>query len=531
MIKYLNNTTRLIFCLLLLSLTGFGCKEQLDLLITGGLVYDGKGNPGQRTDIGIKGDKIVALGNLNGVKSKKVIDASGLAVSPGFIDLHAHIESIMNNPTALSKLHQGVTTVLGGPDGFSPYPLGAHLDSLKNLQIGVNVGYLIGHNTIRKLVMGLDNRAPTDEEMIKMEDMVKQGMEDGAFGISTGLKYLPGTFSKADEIIKLSTVAADYGGFYTSHLREEGLGLLDGVREAIMIADKAKIPVVLTHHKVVGKPSWGMSRTTLAIVDSANTSGLDIQLDQYPYTASYTGISILIPSWAMAGGTEEFKKRTANREVRKKIKDEIVFNILNDRGGGDIKNVQLSGVSWQKDLENKTLADWAVMRGLKPTPENGAELIIEAQEKGGASAIFHAMSEEDVRRIMKYPKTMIASDGRLSVPGKGHPHPRVYGTNPRVLGKYVREEGVLKLEEAIGKMTYLPAKRMGLSGRGVIETNTFADIVIFDPETVIDKSTFASPHQYPEGINYVIVNGVISIAGGEPTDNYNGQVLKREKNK
>lgn len=502
-----------------------------DILIRNGVVYTGDGLPGIKADVGIAGGKIVSVGDLKKAFAHREIDAGGMAVAPGFIDLHAHIESIDSNPEALSALRQGVTTALGGPDGSSPVPLKQYLDRLELLPLGVNVAYLVGHNTVRRRVMGLENREPTAQELREMEAMISQGMQDGAFGISTGLKYLPGTFSKVDEVIALSKVAQKYGGFYTSHLREEGLGLIDGVREAIKIGQEAGIPIVLTHHKVVGKPSWGNSRITLALVDSANQRGLDVQIDQYPYTASFTGLSILIPSWSMAGGNAEFKKRLQTPALRKKIKDEIIFNILNDRGAGDIKNVQLALVEWDRSLEGKSLAEWASQRGLEPTPETGADLIMEAQEKGGAAAIFHAMSDEDVRSIMTHPKTMIASDGRLAVPGQGHPHPRAYGTFPRVLGKFVRQEKVLALEEAIMKMTSLPARRMGLADRGLIREGYRADIVIIDPETVIDKATFSDPHQYPDGIPYVIVNGVISIDNHQASGHFGGRVLRHVLNK
>jgi dihydroorotase/N-acyl-D-amino-acid deacylase len=350
-------------------------------------------------------------------------------------------------------------------------------------------------------------------------------MEEGAFGFSTGLKYLPGTFSEVDEVIALSKISSSYGGFYTSHLREEGLGLIDAVQEAILIGREANIPIVLTHHKVVGKPSWGASVKTLFLVDSANKSGLDIQIDQYPYTASYTGISILIPSWARAGDNKKFKERIADPILRDSIKKEIIYNIMTDRGAGDINRIQFGKVDWMKELEGKTLADWCVMRTLEPSPENGADLVIEAESKGGSGMIFHAMQDEDVDRIMKHPKTMIASDGRLSQPGDGHPHPRAYGTFPRVLGYYVRKKKLLTLEEAIHKMTGLPALRMGLKDRGSIAKNYYADIVIFNPATVKDKSTFEEPHQYPEGILYVIVNGMITVDNGIFTTNRAGNVL------
>jgi dihydroorotase/N-acyl-D-amino-acid deacylase len=373
--------------------------------------------------------------------------------------------------------------------------------------------------------MQLENRAPTKEELEQMKKQVALAMEEGAFGFSTGLKYLPGTFSKVDEVIALSKVASSYSGFYTSHLREEGLGLIAAVQEAILIGREANIPIVLTHHKVVGKPSWGTSIKTLFLVDSANNAGLDVQIDQYPYTASYTGISILIPSWAMAGGNNNFKERIADPVLRDSIKKEIIYNIMNDRGAGDIGRIQFGKVNWMPELEGKTLADWCVMRKLDPSVENGADLVIKAESNGGSGMIFHAMDDADVDRIMKHPKTMIASDGRLSQPGDGHPHPRAYGTFPRVLGYYVREKKLLTLEEAIHKMTQLPALRMGLKDRGAIVKDYYADIVIFNPATVKDKSTFEKPHQYPEGILYVIVNGVITVDNGIFTSNRAGKVL------
>ncbi len=499
--------------------------QQYDLIIRNGNIYDGHGNKSFRADIAVKDQKTITIGNLSNATAKRIIDASGLAVAPGFIDLHTHIESIHETPDAESHVRQGITLALGGPDGSCPWPFGKYLDDLSEKPLGLNVAFLTGHNSIRKNVMGLDNRAPTAAELEQMKKQVVLAMQEGAFGISTGLKYLPGTFSEVSEVIALSKVASLYGGFYTSHLREEGLGLLDAVNEAILIGREANIPIVLTHHKVVGKPSWGSSVKTLAMVDSANKAGLDIQIDQYPYTASYTGISILIPSWALAGGNKNFKERIANPVLYDSIKKEIIYNIMTDRGAGDINRVQFSKVDWMKELEGKTLADWCAMRKLEPSPENGADLVIEAESNGGSGMIFHAMEDADVDRIMKHPKTMIASDGRLSQPGNGHPHPRAYGTFPRVLGHYVRDRKVLTLEEAIHKMTQLPAMRMGLKDRGVIAKNNYADIVIFNTDTVKDKSTFEEPHQYPEGILFVIVNGVITIDQGIFTTNRAGKVL------
>jgi N-acyl-D-amino-acid deacylase len=356
--------------------------------------------------------------------------------------------------------------------------------------------------------------------------MTDQAMRDGAFGISTGLKYLPGAFAKTDEIIALATVAARAGGIYTSHLREEGLQLIPAVTEAIAIGQSARIPVVLTHHKVVGQPSWGASSRTLKLVEEARAKKIDVMIDQYPYTASYTSIAVLIPAWALEGGAQKFKERTGDAEQRARLKKDIVEAILTDRGAGDIARVQFSRVSWQPALEGRTLRDWAMERGLAPTPENGADLVIEAQLAGSAACVFHAMSDVDVERIMRHPQTMIASDGRLSEPGTDVPHPRCYGTFPRVLGRYVREKKILTLETAIHKMTQMPANRLGLADRGRIAEHTVADIVIFDPVKVRDTATFERPHQYPEGIAYVIINGVITVDDGKFTAARGGRVLR-----
>lgn len=502
--------------------------ERYSVIIKNGTLYDGSGNDGIIADLGIKDGSIAKIGNLEAAKALRVIDATGMAVSPGFIDLHAHLDPILELNHCESHIRQGVTTALGGPDGSSPWPFAAYLDTLNQIGVGMNVAYLVGHNTIRKNSMELENRAPTETELTEMKGQIRRAMEEGAYGISTGLKYLPGAFSKVDEVIELSKVASSEGGIYTSHLREEGLGLFDAVAEAIQIANKADIPVVLTHHKVMGQPMWGKSTRTLAMVDSANSAGLDIKMDQYPYDASYTSISILIPSWARAGGNDAFKQRVANPKLRDSIKNGIIFNLLNDRGGNDLKRVQFAKVSWMKELEGKTLKYWCGLKGLDPTMENGSELVIEAQLKGGASCVFHAMDEQDVMRIMKHPKTMIASDGRLVIPGRGHPHPRWYGTFPRVLGHYVREKKVLSLSDAIHKMTQLPAETMGLKDRGILKEEMKADIVIFNPETIIDKATFEAPHQYPEGIQFVIINGQLAVDNEKFQNVLAGEVLRKK---
>lgn len=515
-----------LFCITLLLLS-CNTNPQFDIVISNGTIYDGKGGEAIQADIGIKDDLIVAIGNLSETASERQIDANGLVIAPGFIDLHAHLDPIMELSNCESHVRQGVTTSLGGPDGSSPWPFGQYLDSLETIGVGMNVAYLIGHNTVRRNVMNLDNRAPTNDELIAMENQISQAMDEGAYGISTGLKYLPGSFSKVDEVIALSVKASDNGGIYTSHLRDEGLGVIDAVNEAITISEQAKIPVILTHHKIIGKPMWGKSDLTLALVDSARAKGLDIKIDQYPYNASHTGISVLIPGWARAGGNDAFIERVKNPALRDSISAGIVFNILNDRGGDDLDRVQFANVKWNRELEGKTLKYWCEQRGLEPTVENGAALVIEAQVNGGASCVFHAMDEGDVVNIMKHEQTMIASDGRLVAPGNGHPHPRWYGTFPRVLGRYVRDQQIISLTEAIYKMTYFPAQTLGLSDRGSIEEGKKADITIFDPNTIIDKATFEEPHQYSEGIYYVIVNGQLAIDDQKFQNIKAGKVLRK----
>ena len=519
-----------------ITLFFLSCKKSpqpYDLLIKNGTVYDGTLSPPQTMDIAIAGDKIVKLGHLDPTLALETIDANGLTVAPGFIDTHTHLDPLDNLielSTAESQLRQGVTTSIGGPDGRGvplQFTMQEFLDSLERTGIGINMGFMVGHNKIRTKVMGFKNRSPYKKELNKMIQMVNQAMDEGAFGISTGLKYLPGIFAQTDEVIALSKAAANKGGVYSTHLRDEGIEIMPAIEETIKIAKEANIPIILTHHKVIGKPMWGKSNSTLARVDEARKNNVKIILDQYPYNASHTGLSVLIPAWARAGGQEKFIERLADQTLYKKIQKEIIFNILNDRGGTDLKRIQFARVPWQPELEGKTLHDWIVQEGREPTMEIGAEYVIKGQRNGGASCIYHAMDEKDVENIMQHPLTMIASDGRLSRPGKGHPHPRAYGTFPRVLGQYVREKKLLSLEEAIYKMTSFPAQTYGLNKRGQIKEGMMADIVIFDANTIEDKATFIDPHQYPVGIDYVLVNGKKAIDQGQFLNKKEGRVLRK----
>lgn len=517
------------FVFIFLLVQAFTSCRHYDILVKNSSIYDGGGSAPFSGDVAVKKGKIKRVGSSLKGRAKTVIDASGLALSPGFIDLHAHIEPLSLYPDAKSHVMQGVTTALGGPDGGSPLRIGAYLDSLESHGIGMNVGYLIGHNTVRNHVMGLVNRSPTSEEMHKMKEWIERAMQEGAFGISTGLKYLPGAFAKTGEVVELSKIAARHQGIYTSHLREEGLKLLEGVEEAIEIARQTGMTVVLTHHKAIGQPMWGSSVKTLSMVDAAREEGLDVRMDQYPYTASHTGLSVVIPAWSMEGGFDAFRQRCSQPELRDSIRKGIIFNLINDRGGNDLRRIQFSRIDWKPEFLGKTLHDLVTSSGQEPTIENGAEMIIELQLHRGANCIYHVIDSADVVNIMRHPMTMIASDGRLTQMGEGHPHPRAYGTFPRVLGYYSRQLGVLPLAEAIRKMTSLPAETLGLKDRGQIKSGCWADLVIFDPEKVIDRSTFTDPHQYPDGISYVIINGKISVEQGMYTNARNGKTLRKLK--
>ncbi len=421
---------------------------------------------------------------------------------------------------------QGVTTVVGGNCGGSPLDIGDFLRKVHRKGIALNFGILIGHNTVRKKVMDNENREPTQQELEEMKKLIEDGMKAGALGLSTGLKYIPGAYSKTEEVIELAKVVAKYGGFYASHLREEGLGLIDAVKEAIEIGEKAGVPVEISHHKVVSVDRWGDSKITLKLIDEARSKGIDVKADQYPYPATSTGFTVLFPPWALEGGTQKLIERLNSPQERKKIKEAIKYNIMHDRGGADLSNIRVASFPADSTLEGLSVKDILIKKEKKVNLDNGAELIMDMSiEKGGVSAIYRCLSDKDIERIMKHPAVMHASDGAVITFGKGVPHPRNYGTFPRVLSKYVREKHIIKLKEAIRKMTSLPASMIGAHNRGVIKEGLWADIVIFDPDKIKDKATFDDPHQYPEGIYYVIVNGTVVVEKGKITGKLPGKII------
>ncbi len=472
----------------------------LTLILEGGEVHDGSGSPPRVADVGVLGDRIVAIGDLRDWRAGVRIDAAGLAVVPGFIDIHSHaVEGVFRHPLAENYLRQGVTTVVGGPDGSSPYPIGEFLAKLDAEPPAINFALMVGHGTIRNAVLGNEDRAPTEAELERMKTMVAAAMREGAFGLSSGLKYVPGAYAKTEEVIELARVAGYFGGIYISHMREEGLLLLDSVRETIRIGEEGGLPTQITHHKTVGAPMRGKSTESLALVDEARARGVDVTIDQYPYTASSTSLSILFPAWSLEGTPEEQLARLRNPEERGRIREAVLKNLREDRGGGDAKNVVVARCRWDPSLDGKSLADILRDRGRAVTLEEAADLSLELQEKGGFSGIFHAMAEEDVERILLHPQTMVASDGGIVAPGEGVPHPRSYGTFARVIARYSRERELLSFEEAVRKMSSLPADRLSLSDRGRIRVGARADIAVLDRETGFRPRGFRKPASVRHG--------------------------------
>jgi dihydroorotase/N-acyl-D-amino-acid deacylase len=507
--------------------------KSYNLILEGGNVWKGSGSKAKVEDIGIVDDRIVAIGDLSGHEAEQRLDVSGLAVVPGFVDIHSHAtwqsrekSGLFLHPDAENYIRQGVTTAIGGPDGGSDLHIGELLSDFEESPATINYGTFIGHNTVRDAVMDRENRAPTAAELDEMKALVKTGMLEGAFGLSTGLKYIPGAFATTEEVIELSKVAGFYNGIYISHMREEGLDLIKSVNETIRIGEEANLPAQITHHKAMGVEMWGASVESLALVDAANARGNDVTSDQYPYAASSTGISVLFPAWSLAGNREEQLARFRDPEIRAKVKEGIVYNLVHDRGGDDPSRVAIAFCEWDTSLNGKNFAEILQERGMPVDMEAAAELALDIQENGGCAGIFHAMSEEDVARIMQHPSTMIASDGGIFVPGEGMPHPRNYGSFARVLAYFVRDTGTLTTGEAIYKMSKFPAERINLGNRGRIEVGAMADIAVIDLEQVRDHATFENPHRYATGVKHVLVNGVFALKNEQMTGARPGRSLR-----
>lgn len=498
-----------------------------DLLLRGGRIVDGTGSPWYRADVAIAGDTIARIAPSIDAPAARVLDVRDLVVAPGFIDIHTHSQrGIFELPTADNYTRQGVTTLVEGPDGGSPVPLGPFLDRVAATRTAPNFASFIGQGSIRREVVGEENRAATRDEIARMRDLVRQGMLDGAFGLSSGLFYVPGIFTPTEEIVELARVAGEMGGIYISHMRNEASGVVESVRETIAIGERGRLPAQVTHHKVVGRRYWGGSLETLRLVDEARARGVDVTIDQYPYTASSTNIaSALLPAWALEGGREKTLERLKDPAQRAKIKAETVAILRDERGGGDPANVLIARNEWDPSMNGKTLAEVTAARRPPVTLENAAETVLWIVEHGNAQGIFHAIGEEDLERILVHPATMVASDGEVAIFGRAHPHPRSYGTFVRVLGMYARDKKLLPLETAVQKMTALPAQRLGLADRGVLREGLKADIAVFDAARVRDTATFEKPHSYAEGVHHVIVNGELIVEGGRVTGALPGRVL------
>lgn len=504
----------------------FGQGQKFDVLITGAKVIDGTGSPWYYADIGIRGDTIAAVGLLSDATATVRVDAHGLVAAPGFIDIHSHgRRGIFEVPTAENYLREGVTTFVEGPDGSSPLPLAPFLERVAKTPISINMATFVGQGSIRGAVVGLANRKATPEEIEKMKALAAQAMKDGAFGLSTGLYYVPGNFTPTGEVIEIAKVVGRMGGIHISHMREEAAHVLDSVRETIRIGEEGGLPTQVTHHKIIGQGNWGQSVESLKLVEAARARGVDVTIDQYPYTASSTGIAALFPQWALEGGQKSTLERLSSADTRARIKAVIVENIKHDRGAGDPKNVSIANCGFDKSLAGKNLAEITHARGVEPTIENAADTAIELQQKGGCSAVYHAIGEDDVVRILRSPYTMIASDGEIPVFGQAAPHPRSYGTFARVLGVYVREKKVLTLEEGVRRMSGYPAARLKIWDRGLLRPGMKADVVVFDPNTIGDRATFEKPHQYSVGVRDAMVNGKFALREGAVTTERPGRVL------
>ncbi len=507
-----------------------------DLVIRGGRVVDGTGNPWFVADVGIKGDTIVAVDARLDSAGARVIDATDRVVSPGFIDVHSHSEEgrdgqdAIGNPVAENNIRQGVTTLFASPDGGGSVRVGEYLSKVATAKPTVNVGSFIGHGSVRGAVIGQADRVATPDELQRMRELVRTGMRDGAFGLSTGLFYVPGSYAPLQEVIDLAAVAGEFGGIHQSHMRDETGKVLDSVRDTITIGEQGHLPTQVTHHKIIGKANWGRSVETLRLIDEARARGVDATIDQYPYTASSTSIQGgLLPAWVQEGGRERMLEQLRDEAQLRRTLTAITSAIENDRGGGAPANIVLAACGFDPTLAGKNLAQVLRERKRPATPDQAADLVVEIVQKGGCSAVYHAISEDDLVRIMQHPATMIASDAAPGIPtfGRDVPHPRAYGTFARVLGLYVREKKVLTLEEAVRKMSSFPARRMGLPDRGLLRPGMKADVVIFNATTIIDKATFDKPHQYAQGVSAVVVNGVVTLADGAMTGARAGKALRR----
>ena len=529
-------------------------NTEFDIIIKNGKVFDGLGNPGKIVDIGIIGEKIIAIRDLSTGKAKQIIDAKGLYISPGFIDIHTHTDmELMANRKGESKIRQGITTEVAGNCGYSPFPIKKEdqqefydsiyekyglelkwndikgfLNALRKGGIAVNYATFTGHGDLRAYVLGRNDVKPTSEQLEEMKTVLANSMKEGSLGLSTGLEYSPGSYAETEELIELCKVVKKYNGVYSTHMRSEDAKVEEAIQEAIEIAKKSKVSLQISHFKACNKPNWHKLDNMLRLVHNAKNEGVDIMLDRYPYNAWGTGLSSFLPLWARQGNTDEIIKRLKNPELTKKI-TEYMITRATLIGGWD--HIMISSCS-QK--QNKKFQGKYINEAAKISGKNELQFVFDIliEERNDVGVIGFAMDENNLKKVLADPLCVIGSDGSVAAPygilHKGNPHPRYYGTFARVLGKYCREEKIFDWPTAIKKMTSMSAQKLHLEKRGMIKKNYFADITIFNPETVIDKATFVAPHNYPDGIDYVIVNGKIVINRTKHTGNLPGKILTND---
>lgn len=536
------------------------CRGDFDLLITGVEIIDGSGRSPFRGDLGIRDQRIACIGDLYGSKAPAVIDARGLTIAPGFIDVHTHIERNVPQDDAFRAsnfIRQGVTTVITGNCGRSSLDVGKFLKRLEANGSQLNVATLVGHNTIRSHVMKQQSAVLAKREMTELQDLVERAMRDGALGISTGLVYVPGTFAKTDEIVSLAGIVAKANGLYVSHIRDEGAKGREALAEAILIGELTGVHVHISHFKVQGPREWGTAQSRLSLIRSANDRGVTVSLDHYPYAASSTGLAVLLPSWLSEGDFGSAKKRLRDSATRQRIRSEMLAQ-LRRNGWHDYAFARIAYYKFDQSLVGLNIAEITQRRAagqavsappkilrskskISPAPgpaKTDAELAWQAEtvmdlfSHGGAQMVFFDMSEDDVETIMRDRQVMFGSDSSVREESPAIlPHPRGLGTFPRVLGVYARDKNLFTLEEAVRRMTSLPAKTFDLKGRGLIRENNWADLVIFDRNRIVDTATFEKPFSPPQGVEYVIVNGAIVLAHEQFSKSLPGMAIRRQAEK
>lgn len=531
-------------------------SDEFDLLFLNGKIVDGSGNPWYKVDVGVRDENIDSIGCLKGRDAKRCVDLEGLVLSPGFVDIHTHSDlTPFVAPEADSHIYQGVTTDVIGNCGGSMAPMsdflkerqgpiaaeygiefdwgtfGEYLEKLGSLKTSINLAPLVGQGTVRTAVMGMESRQPTGGELGMMKEHVAEAMEAGAFGLSTGLWYAPSGFAETEEIIELAKVAAGYGGIYATHIRGEGDPLIEAVAEAIEIGERAGLPVQISHHKAMGMRNWGKIHETLRMMEEARGQGVEVTADVYAWMANATGLTAMLPHWVHEGGKDAIIERLGDREIRERIKKDMIEGIpgweslVSECGWGRIMVTRSPN---HEEYEGRTVQELAEESGADPY-DFAFDLLVE--EDCMVGLVIFSISEEDAMHVMKHPLTMIASDSSSICPrgyvGRGKPHPRGYGNAVRFLGTYVRDKGLMSLQEGVRKMTSFPARKIGLKDRGMIREGLAADLVAFDPEKIANTATYQDPHRYPVGVHYVTLNGALVVENGEHKGIYPGKVLRR----